>query len=116
MKPEVDIRSFDIAQGGSQKVVALLVGTESVGAVSEWIPCLEFLNKTFQIGGTFSGTVVLEATQDDALTPQVTPTIKSLGSLTAPGKLAVNEVWRFVRARISTLSSGHPTAKLGMKV
>lgn len=96
-----DIRSQDIALGGSRRVVNLLEGTEARGVVAGWEPSLEFLHKAIQVGGVFLGQVAIEATMDDPRQPVVVgwPEVLELARFDAPDNFAIDEVWRFLRVR-----------------
>lgn len=61
---------------------------------------LRFKNKTFVFYGTaVTGTAVVEGSYDDN-------NYVTLGTLRANEKLAVNDIWTFVRVRLTSISAG----------
>lgn len=64
------------------------------------------LHKILQVFGTFTATVELEGSMDNT-------NWVSIGSITAPGKIANAESWKRVRANVTAYTSGTITAILG---
>lgn len=95
-------RTLQSVQG---KTTTLLAAVAALGSSTSQqnVP----LNKVLQVFGTFVGTVHLEGSNNNT-------DFVSLGSVTAPGKIANAEAWKYVRARVSAYTSGSITAILGV--
>jgi len=86
------------------KTIILLDGVTATGP-SVTVGSLKLLNKTVQIYGTFTATIVVEVSSDGT-------NWYTAGSLTAPGRILVNEIWTFIRANVTAYTSGTIYARL----
>jgi len=86
------------------KTITLLDGVSATGA-SATVGCLKLLYKTVQVYGIFSATVKIEVSADGTNWYEA-------GSLTAAGRVVVNETWTFIRANVTAYTSGTIYAKL----
>jgi hypothetical protein len=88
----------------SSETATLLDALEETGA-GDAVE-MSALNKVAQVFGTFVGTVHLEGSNDNI-------NWVSLGSLTAAGKIANTEPWRYIRGNVSAYTSGAISLILG---
>lgn len=95
-------RTLPSVQGKTTTLLSAVTATGSSSAV-ENAP----LNKVLQVFGTFVGTIHFEGSNDNS-------NFVSLGNVTAAGKIANAEAWKYVRARVSAYTSGSITAILGV--
>jgi len=97
--------TIQLAQDGvAGNVTTLLSAVGATGAGSAIQPVAA--NKVFQVSGTFVGTVHAEGSLDNT-------NWTSLGNLTAAGKIANTEPWKYIRGNVTAYTSGSITMKVG---
>lgn len=94
-------RALISAQGKVVVLLAASVATDTSPAVQ-----VNARSKVLQVSGITTATVHFEGSMDDV-------TYVSLGNVTANGKIANDEPWKYVRARVSAWTSGTIKAQLG---
>jgi len=94
-------RSHASTAGNSQTLLSAAAATGAGAAVA-----CSAKDKVAHVFGTFVGTVHLEGSMDGT-------NYFTLGNLTAIGKIANSEPWKFIRGNVTAFTSGTITMLLG---